>query len=89
VERLSIWSIYVATEETAMNMRVIVDELDNMIDRAETEKGIHRTRIEAMPMSSARESDERLLRQMDLHLYRLRCYRSGLVAIRLVGSRLQ
>jgi hypothetical protein len=72
-----------------MNMRVIVDELDNMIARAERETGIHRSRIDAMPPNSSRENDERLLRQMALHVYRLRCYRSGLVATRPVGSCLQ
>jgi hypothetical protein len=72
-----------------MDTRVIIDELDNMIARAEREKTIHRFRIDAMPESSARKSNERLFRQMDLALYRLRCYRSGLVATRPVGSRLQ
>ena len=51
-----------------MNVRVIVDELDNMIARAERETGIHRSRIDAMPPNCSRGSDERLLRQMALHV---------------------
>ena len=42
-----------------MDTQVILDELDNMIARAEHEKAIHRFRIDAMPRCPARESDER------------------------------
>jgi hypothetical protein len=51
-----------------MDVRVVVDELDNMIARAEREMSGHRLRIDAMSRGSARENDERQLRIMDLHL---------------------
>ncbi len=69
-----------------MDTQVILDELDNMIARVEHEKAIHRFRIDAMPRCPARESDERRFRQMDLQLYRLRCFRSGLTAKRRPGA---
>ena len=69
-----------------MDVRVIVDELDNVIARAEMEMSGHRLRINAMPPGSPRENDERQLRKMDLHLRKLRRYRSGLVVERSLGS---